>query len=134
MLIVNGASTPGLTVWQGALSSPLISGDTYTFSALIASLYPVAEPGLEFSIGASPIGSITLSGAGTWQTFSTSFVAESGLPDFIDLNTELSGNDFVVSEISLTAVPEPSTIISGALMLLPFGASTVRILRKRATA
>jgi hypothetical protein len=28
------------------------------------------------------------------------------------------------------AVPEPSTIIAGALMLLPFGASTIRILRR----
>jgi len=29
------------------------------------------------------------------------------------------------------AVPEPTTLIAGALLLLPFGASTVRILRKR---
>jgi len=28
-------------------------------------------------------------------------------------------------------VPEPATLIAGALLLLPFGASTVRILRKR---
>jgi hypothetical protein len=33
-----------------------------------------------------------------------------------------------------TAVPEPTTIIAGALLLLPFGASTVRILRKNRTA
>ena len=32
------------------------------------------------------------------------------------------------------AVPEPTTIIAGVLLLLPFGASTVRILRKRQTA
>lgn len=31
----------------------------------------------------------------------------------------------------LTAVPEPTTMIAGALLLLPFGASTLRILRKR---
>jgi hypothetical protein len=31
-------------------------------------------------------------------------------------------------------VPEPTTIIAGALLLLPFGASTLRILRKRQTA
>jgi len=31
-------------------------------------------------------------------------------------------------------VPEPSTIFAGALMLLPFGASTLRILRKQRTA
>jgi hypothetical protein len=29
-----------------------------------------------------------------------------------------------------TSVPEPSTIVAGALLLLPFGISTVRILRK----
>ena len=37
----------------------------------------------------------------------------------------------VLGTAYLTAVPEPTTIISGALMLLPFGASTMRILRKR---
>jgi hypothetical protein len=33
-----------------------------------------------------------------------------------------------------TAVPEPSTIIAGVAMLLPFGASTLRILRKKCAA
>jgi hypothetical protein len=28
-------------------------------------------------------------------------------------------------------VPEPTTLIAGALLLLPFGASTLRILRRR---
>jgi hypothetical protein len=29
-----------------------------------------------------------------------------------------------------TVVPEPSTVVAGALLLLPFGVSTLRILRK----
>jgi hypothetical protein len=33
-----------------------------------------------------------------------------------------------------TPIPEPTTMIAGALLLLPFGASTLRILRKRQTA
>jgi hypothetical protein len=33
--------------------------------------------------------------------------------------------------IFLAPVPEPTTMIAGALLLLPFGASTLRILRKR---
>jgi hypothetical protein len=33
-----------------------------------------------------------------------------------------------------TAVPEPTTMIAGALLLLPFGASTIRILRKKIAA
>lgn len=35
---------------------------------------------------------------------------------------------------STTPVPEPTTIIAGALLLLPFGASTIRFLRKNRTA
>lgn len=35
-----------------------------------------------------------------------------------------------VSDSAVSAVPEPATLISGVLMLLPFGASLVRILRK----
>ena len=33
----------------------------------------------------------------------------------------------------LEAVPEPTTMIAGALLLLPFGASVLRILRKKKT-
>jgi hypothetical protein len=35
---------------------------------------------------------------------------------------------------SITAVPEPTTMIAGALLLLPFGASTLRFVRKNRTA
>jgi hypothetical protein len=31
-------------------------------------------------------------------------------------------------------VPEPTTMVAGALLLLPFGASTLRMLRKKQTA
>jgi large repetitive protein len=36
---------------------------------------------------------------------------------------------FMLAEVA--AVPEPTTMIAGALLLLPFGASTLRLLRKR---
>jgi hypothetical protein len=39
-----------------------------------------------------------------------------------------------VTTTSITPVPEPTTLIAGALTLLPFGASTLRILRKRSGA
>jgi hypothetical protein len=41
-----------------------------------------------------------------------------------------SETTFTVSEIQLQVVPEPTTMIAGALLLLPFGASTLRMLRK----
>jgi hypothetical protein len=37
---------------------------------------------------------------------------------------------FGAGTLSASAVPEPTTVIAGALLLLPFGASTLRILRK----
>ena len=36
--------------------------------------------------------------------------------------------------IDVAPVPEPSTYLAGALLLLPFGASTIRIMRKKLTA
>ena len=41
--------------------------------------------------------------------------------------TDARGNYY---QSQLGAVPEPSTVVAGALLLLPFGVSTVRILRK----
>ena len=43
---------------------------------------------------------------------------------------DYNGDAYVV----VTGVPEPTTMMAGALLLLPFGASTLRILRKRQTA
>ena len=37
----------------------------------------------------------------------------------------------VVDNVSLTAVPEPTTVLAGALLLLPFGVSTIRSLRRK---
>lgn len=47
---------------------------------------------------------------------------------------EPSNGNFVLTEFQVSAVPEPTTIIAGALLLLPFGASTIRFLRKNRTA
>ena len=36
----------------------------------------------------------------------------------------------VIGGVSLTPVPEPTTVVAGAMLLLPFGMSTLRMLRK----
>jgi hypothetical protein len=36
-----------------------------------------------------------------------------------------------LDEPSFPSVPEPTTVLAGALLLLPFGASTIRILRRK---
>jgi hypothetical protein len=47
--------------------------------------------------------------------------------------TSEAGGFIIISRVtqSFHQVPEPTTMIAGALLLLPFGASTLRILRKR---
>jgi hypothetical protein len=42
-------------------------------------------------------------------------------------STPGAGQDFIYN---LTPVPEPTTLIAGALLLVPFGASTIRFVRK----
>jgi hypothetical protein len=136
MLIVNGDTTANVPVWSGTLSAPLTAGTTYEFSAWIASIYNVAPAQLTFSVGGVQIGTtITPASTGVWQQFSATFVA-TGAPGLgvINLNTVANGNDFVLDDISMVAVPEPATMIAGALLLLPFGASTLRILRKKVAA
>ncbi len=53
------------------------------------------------------------------------------LVEFADQNDPTRLKD--ISHISFwaTPVPEPTTLIAGALLLLPFGASTIRMLRNR---
>jgi hypothetical protein len=61
-------------------------------------------------------GSVVPANVGTWSpTDDGSWDKPS------DVNVQVFG----------TPVPEPTTMIAGALLLLPFGASTLRILRKR---
>jgi hypothetical protein len=67
------------------------------------------------------------------------FTSTGGYYDAANANL---GNDATLTEVTLTlsavpdvsSVPEPSSIIAGALMVLPFGASTLRILRKKRAA
>jgi hypothetical protein len=45
-----------------------------------------------------------------------------------------SNPDYAFEFDNVAVVPEPTTMIAGALLLLPFGASTLRMLRKHRTA
>jgi hypothetical protein len=61
-------------------------------------------------------------------------LAEVGGSDFDGGNPWAQPNRDVMARFDVTAVPEPTTMIAGALLLLPFGASTLRMLRKRQAA
>jgi hypothetical protein len=51
-----------------------------------------------------------------------------GEPNLLPANVDGKGLSHF---IAFNAVPEPTTLIAGALLLLPFGASTIRMLRNR---
>jgi hypothetical protein len=91
---------------------------------------------LRFSVGGCQVGSnFSATGVGIWQQFTATFVATANqTPTAVDLKLEYSGDDFALDDISLALVPEPTTFIAGALLLLPFAASTIRFIRKTRTA
>jgi hypothetical protein len=68
-----------------------------------------------------------------WTTLSTSYV--SGNSPVGDLTVVISSPvpqfDFDNVILTSAAVPEPATLISGAMLLLPFGSRAVRQLRKK---
>jgi hypothetical protein len=78
--------------------------------------------------------------SGAVQTAYNSYL---GALNFAAVNANL-GNGYVLRSTEIGAgqdliwnvepVPEPTTMIAGALLLLPFGASTLRILRRKRTA
>jgi hypothetical protein len=61
-------------------------------------------------------------------------VATAGGSNFDGGNPWVQPNRNVLAQfdVTLATVPEPTTMIAGALLLLPFGVSTLRILRKKA--
>src|SRR5262249_17945815 len=66
----------------------------------------------------------------TWKDYSYTFTPGSSGPlEFLWLGN--CGN-LHLDAVSLTAVPEPATLLAGALLLIPFAISTLRIVRKKA--
>jgi choice-of-anchor C domain-containing protein len=61
----------------------------------------------------------------SWDVVATS---SSSLLSFQDSGGTAYGS--ALDNVSLVAVPEPATVVAGALLLLPFGASLLRIVRK----
>lgn len=91
-----------------------------------------SKPGTDYSTFQTwntPVGfNVT---AGTQYTVDLDvFNAPQGYGNPTGGRVEFTGDVSVDPVDSPSAVPEPATLISGALMLLPFGASLVRILRR----
>jgi len=97
-------------------------GQTFTFD--LVSSYIASQGG--GAIAVKGTGFVTGTGTTAYQSTALdwSFTSQ-------DPKAGAAGWTFSASSSS---VPEPSTIVAGALLLLPFGISTVRILRKNKSA
>jgi choice-of-anchor C domain-containing protein len=65
-----------------------------------------------------------------WTLETATFVADGSILSFQDLSGVPSPYGSALDNVSLTAVPEASTVFAGAMMLLPLGVSAIRIMRK----
>jgi len=74
-----------------------------------------------------------------WTTYNLSVTAGHVYTVDLDVYNQPQGNgnptganvQFTGTGVDVTPVPEASTVLAGALMLLPFGVSTLRIMRRR---
>jgi hypothetical protein len=115
----HGSDNLNNTLFEFIGTTYLTAGQTYTIQdddGVIlkingSTVYSSPQPQSDF-------GNVTLTwgGATGYYSFNLLYAEVDGAPATLDT--------------SLTVVPEPSTVVAGALILLPFGVSTMRILRK----
>jgi hypothetical protein len=133
----NGAANNGgvtdSAYWVVTLYNSGSSGDTTTYYAL--SDGGLGENGFDtgysvkFFTGGTPFNQ---NNTAAWSSLSGTLTVASVGVAIGDWN-QFSGTSFTadIDSITLAPVPEPSTMVWGGLLLLPIGASTLRILRRR---
>ncbi|MDX1406608.1 MAG: gliding motility-associated C-terminal domain-containing protein [Saprospiraceae bacterium] len=102
MIVVNGAAN-FQDIWCQTIS--VEANAFYNFSAWVASVNPASPAQLQFSINGQPIGDIftATSALCVWQPFNavwSSGNATSAEICILNLNTQPSGNDFALDDIS----------------------------------
>jgi hypothetical protein len=134
----DGALVTSATVASG-LTDPLAVGFRWTSASgllaanttyVIGALYALNDP--DHLLGYAPNGGALSATMAPGFTLGTGRVIE-GTTYALTFPTAIYAGGFGPNA-QLTAVPEPTTMIAGALLLLPFGASTLRMLRKNRTA
>jgi hypothetical protein len=119
-LTLNDSHLAGNLGFYGQPTLANIQSGPITWSALTS-----GGSSTPINYGSLNIEGIVLSTGSGWAAGFT------GLVDDVNINT-IQGN--VQFDLESAPVPEPTTMIAGALLLLPFGASTIRLLRKTRTA
>ena len=116
MMAVNGATTSDSTVWSQTV--PVTPNTDYQLSVWVASwFFDLSAVQLEFRISGESVGAFTaLSTTGVWQQFAMTWNSGanvSAVIEVVDSNTNSSGNDFTLDDISFTAVTTAPTADAG---------------------
>jgi gliding motility-associated-like protein len=114
MLVVNGSSTPGLSVWEQTIT--VLPNTEYAFSAWAMTVVSSNPAQLSFSINGTQIGNTFNLSSTTcsWQQFSTiwnSGANTSATIAIVNQNTAGGGNDFALDDIEFSSVCEYSDTI-----------------------
>jgi hypothetical protein len=140
MMIVNGSATPNEIVWQSA-PIMLMAGTSYNFAAWTAAAYPdpttlfaslVDSTGAAVSLGSASTTNV----GGQWVAFTGASVYVAATSQTISLiirnsTGAASGNDFVLDDISFTALPATNGVPVGApLALMLLGLLGIKRLRR----
>jgi hypothetical protein len=118
MMVVNGASLPGVLVWGQIVA--VVPNNQYTLSAYIAS-WSGGSPGqLDVSINGTSLGTLTAPATtGVWVPFSATWdsgSATSAVIQLKNLSTSNLGNDFALDDIAFSGpnpfdAPEPASVV-----------------------
>ena len=146
MLLVNGATSGGQTVWMG--DGVFNAGSKYAFSANVVDICcngnfhgtnEISELIFQYGSGSTwtDVGTYftTANDSGMVKSFSgifdTTLLSGTFQLRIIDGRTDASGNDFALDNLVLAAVPETST---WAMMILGFFGVGAMTYRRRKTA
>jgi hypothetical protein len=121
-----GAATADSYQWVNITPVNLVANTTYYLAAYYSAPGGGADPDWLY------LGSATV--APGFSVLGSYYSVTSSGTDATWNNINYSGPPNGFHGPDLRAVPEPTTMIAGALLLLPFGASTLRILRRTRTA
>jgi PEP-CTERM motif len=117
MMVVNGALVANQTVWSQTI--PVAPGASYQFSGWVASAFSGNSAMLVLLANGTQLGAVVVAptASGNWVNFNRTWntgAATTTVLRIVDLNTDQSGNDFVLDDFSVVPVPEPTALALAA--------------------
>ena len=118
-MIIDGAEEPEVIVWTEQI--PVAPNTYYVVSAWVCTLYPESMALIQFSINGTQVGGVFTapSQTNTWEQFNALWYSGDSTTatiTILDQNTDWSGNDFGLDDISFRALdPVQDGIPEGAI-------------------